>query len=46
MKLWLCHHLHVTPTTTMDILLIDENVNLHAIHKIELGNYLYIVEEA
>ena len=45
MKLWLCHHLHVTPTTEMTICLIDENVNIRTISStIELHKDNYIEE--
>jgi hypothetical protein len=45
MKLWLCHHLHVAPTTQMDICLIDENVNIRTISStIELHKDKYIEE--
>jgi hypothetical protein len=43
MKLWLCHHLHVEPTTEMEIRLIDENVNIRTISTtIELHKDNYI----
>jgi hypothetical protein len=42
MKLWLCHHLHIEPTTNMNICLIDENVNIRTIHTIELYKDNYI----
>ena len=43
MKLWLCHHLRVEPTTQMDICLIDEHVNIRSISStIELHKDKYI----
>ena len=43
MKLWLCNHLHVPPTTQMNICLIDENVNIRSItNTIELYKDNYI----
>jgi hypothetical protein len=43
MKLWLCHHLRVEPTTEMNICLIDENVNIRTISstiKLYKDNYI------
>jgi hypothetical protein len=36
MKLWMCHNLQLEPTTDMIITLVDENVNVTTVQRMEL----------